>query len=163
MNVDLTPNSFIWMRSIFQHHSSTAQTKNAVNDITQIQCEQYFQDISVFENDFSDAVNHILPSGKKDTRIDVLVKLVASFLVSFRDQIPPAVIDSLKLSKAQIEAFNEYRANFSEDFTRYILKCSTVSDKVVRQRATEIIGEIMQQLSDDCEFRFEYIIMSHTI
>lgn len=146
------------MQTIFQHHATTAQTKNALKDLTKIQYSSFHKKDTIFEEQFFDCTNHILICSKKDNRVDVLVKLVASFLVSFREDPESLIGNSHKLDTKQKEKFNDFRFTFSEDFIKYIVECTKAKEKTIRQRAIEILGEIMQQLSDECELSYVFFI-----
>ena len=145
------------MHSIFQHHSSTTQTKNSVSDLIKLQLERYLERDPSFGDEFTDAVNHILVFTKKDARIEVLEKLVAAFIVSFREPIPAQLIEKYKMSQKQQNTFTEYRTTFSTEFTQYLLKCTKATNKCVRHRAVQMISEVMTLLNEESEFRFTFL------
>ena len=155
MKLDLSHESFFQMQSIFQNHTSATQTKHSIHELIKIQLKSYLQHDDDFDNQFCDAANHIFVCGKKDPRVDQLVKLVVSFLLSFRDPLPRDLIDNKKYSTFSPEDFHEYQFKFSEDFVRYILECSRAGESIIRQRSTQMIGELMQQCSEEYEFRFD--------
>ena len=142
------------MQAIFQHHSAQAQTKNSIGEILKIQFSSFLDGTSSFDDQFADITNHILVSGKKDSRIDLFVNLISAYLVSFRDPIPAALIEQYKLTDEQQQQFHEYRSTFTTDFIKYIIECTKATNKTIRNRSIQVISEIMQLLNEECELRF---------
>ncbi|KAH7825332.1 putative Condensin complex subunit 3 [Monocercomonoides exilis] len=138
--------------SIFESHTSTAQTKNSLSNLNKLFQNAFLKKDSSFHTNFIECINHVLAVGPNDAHADALIKLVAAFCSTSKVQIAPQQISSPKRHGEAQALLAQYQIDFAESFLHYLVKCASVNDRNVRLRSLQLIGELLQKLNEDSEF-----------
>jgi hypothetical protein len=144
---------------IFDSFKSIAQTKTSLG-LLQKELVQALQSsrISSFRENFFDIIDHILLVFKKDPRVDILLKLIASFVASAASPTESTISNSnTNLNDISAEKLKQQQTSFSESTLNHLIQRTTAANKAVRYRAVQLVGEIFERVTEDSEFSIQLL------
>ncbi|KAK2943306.1 putative condensin complex subunit 3 [Blattamonas nauphoetae] len=83
--------------------------------------------------------------------------MIASCCTSFKSTATIKLPDHPLPDKSVQTAFREYQLQYSQTILQYLTDCMRANDRAVRQHSIQLIGEILQRLSEECEFSSELL------
>jgi hypothetical protein len=144
---------------IFDSFKSIAQTKTSLGLLQKELIHSLnTSQIDKFRESFFDCIDHVLLVFKRDPRVDILLKLIATFVASNASPSELNIPVSNNFdSNISSEELHQQQTIFSESTLYHLIRRSSASDKAVRYRSVQLIGEIFERVAEDGEFNIQLL------